>query len=435
VSLSDTVVMVWRSRNIQLATFTGAIALSIVVFLSGAWWTKSLYDGVDRARMSDAGRDIRSRVMSMRQGLLVELSQWDRFVASYKDDSFLDRYDFVLVLNAQRQIEYAARRESKDKDMTAQSQTELSPWIDINAGLFDKLATENVLAGLLVYESKPLLIGSRFVVAKDGTASIFLVGRWLDARRLIPSAGLAENLFEVFVPDPRVGFPSDVENARNIMKGEDSYLGVLSRRGQGTGYLRFDDVFERTAFILKYSWQNHLSSSEHSSLFWLLLGSLFVGGSIHGISASSLAAWAKLKKKSQGFAGMNEKEMRGTVESFPGYALMINQKGAYISWSRSLSGVVGKEPSDFVGRKFGEVCSESGVHPQDLFHELKNSPKWPAMMEVEVRCQGLQHVVELKGTAHFVTGQNTILILIRSVDQPFEQATKADEASHTHLAA
>lgn len=397
-----------------------AIALSAFVALAcfcfGAIWVRSLHDTVDQSRLDDAGREIRGRMLVIKQLVVADM-------AALSADAFATKklpevFDVGVLYSENRMFVSGVQRVGKNRSIVPLSQQLVGTAVPGDSAFFDRAASEGVAAGLLVFEGRPLMVAVKRLGDGADRRSFVLAGRWLDPRRLAPTAGLSELAFDLFVPDDRASLPSDVEAARTAMKSDVQFYGRLQRRGAGVGYLKFDDVFERTAFILRFPWVDSGINGERHSLFWLFVTSLLVGIALHISTSISLSSIEKQRRRSPGLSGMNDKELRDLIESFPGYAFALNARGEYIAVSRALSGVSGKESVYFPGRLFGSVSGEIGLNPVEVMAELTSSKQWPATKIVPFSIAGLKEQFSYSGSCHFVSANRTLLVIL----QPDERA-------------
>ena len=397
-----------------------AMALSAFVALAcftfGSIWVRSLHDVVDQSRLDDAGREIRGRMLVIKQLVVADMAALSPEVFAAK--KLADVFDVGVLYTESRKYVAGLQRVGKDRAVVSINQQLVSTVIPSDSAFFDRAASEGSAAGLLVFEGRPLMIAVKRIGEGTERRSFILAGRWLDPRKLAPTAGLSELAFDLFVPDERASLPADVEAARAAMKSDLQFYGRLQRRGAGVGYLKFDDVFERTAFILRFPWIDAGVNGERTSLIWLLVTSLLVGIVLHVATSVSLTSIERQRRRSPGLSGMNDKELRDMIESFPGYAFALNARNEYVAVSRALSGVSGKESVYFVGRLFGSVSGEIGMNPVEIIDELADSNHWPAIKTIQFSIEGLKDQFSYSGSCHFITGKRVLFVIL----QPDERA-------------
>jgi PAS domain-containing protein len=433
--------MYGKIQKLRFAAMALSMGLAAFSFFMGAIWISSVFDSVDRVRMNDAGREIQSRVTVMRQMLIAEMSAFqtndfqimlatknkltsDSSLRSLKlpsgfksNDSELlnvpEAFDFYSLYSPQRQLHLTAKRDPQGKILVSQKTSLVEGLIPSESAVFDRALSEGQASGLIQVDGRPTIIGLKLVRRGTETLGFIASGRKLDPRRLAPSAAFAEQTFEVFVPDMRVGLPADVEEAKKSMVGDNVSVTKLVRRGQGTGYLRFDDIFEKTAFLLRYKWTDSAALGEKKALVGLFICVMVFGGLVHMTSSGALTWVVRRRKQIPGLAGLSDWEFKATVESFPGYAFALDHEHQYVGVSRSLAGVFGKEPSDFVAKKFGSVSGEQGFQAAEVFKQLALGQTWPAVAEISTEFQGLGKVHEFTGSAHLVPQKKIVFYLVR----------------------
>lgn len=408
-----------------LAMALGA-SVGLMCFVFGALWVRTLHDSMDRSRLDDSGREILSRMTVIRQLVVADMAalapsemlrKLKPDIGKGSIDSIPKQFDVVVAYSDTRQFLTGVQRIGKERTLTTLSSETVRTGMPGDSVFFDRATSEETVSGLLVFQGRPLIIAIQHVDESKGPRGYILAGRWLDARRLAPTASMTEQALDIFVPDDRVGLPADVEAARLAMKSDQQFFGRLQRRGAGVGYLKFDDVFERTAFILRFPWVDNGVNGERNSLVWLLIVSTLIGASLYLATSISMGWIERQRKRASGLNGMSDHEMREMVESFPGYAFAVNQRQEYIAISRALAGVSGKEPVYFVGRLFGSVTGEAGMKPKELMSELAGSNNWPSTKAVEFSIAGLREQFDYKGSCHYVTGKRILFIVLQAKEE------------------
>lgn len=390
--------------------------VAVVCFSFGAIWVRSLHDAVDQSRLDDAGREIRGRMLVIKQLVVADMAALN--LDTFTSKKLPDVFDVGVLYRENRMFVTGFQRVGKNRTVVQLNQQLLGTAIPGDSSFFDRAASEGAAAGLLVFEGRPLMVAVKRLSEGSDQRSFILAGRWLDPRKLAPTAGLSELAFDLFVPDDRSSLPSDVEAARTAMKSDVQFFGRLQRRGAGVGYLKFDDVLERTAFILRFPWIDGGINGERHSLFWLLITSLLVGLVLYISTSFSLSAIERQRRRTPGLSGMTERELRDLIESFPGYAFALNERGAYVAVSRPLSGVSGKESVYFTGRLFGSVSGEIGINPLEVMSELASSNQWPATKVIAFSIAGLKDQFSYSGSCHFVSANRILFVIL----QPDERA-------------
>lgn len=418
--------MIDQIKKTRLLAMGLSASVALVCFGFGAVWVRTLHNSMDQSRLNDAGREIRSRMTVIRQLVLAEMASltstelWHKLRTDASNstlEKIPDPFDVVVMYSETRQFLGGVQRIGKERTLMPLSAQLVKTGMPGDSTFFDRAAGDGNVSGLLVFQGRPLVIGVKHMGGAESDRGYILAGRWLDSRRLAPTAGMTEQAFDVFVPDDRVGLPADVDSARLAMKSDEQFFGRLQRRGAGVGYLRFDDVFERTAFILRFPWVDAGPNGEQRSLMWLFVASVLIGISLHLATSVSLGWIETQRRRSPGLSGMTDHELREMVESFPGYAFAVNQRQEYIAISRALAGVSGKEPVYFVGRLFGSVSGESGMKPSELMTELSGSNHWPSTKTVDFSIAGLREQFDYSGSCHYVTGRRILFVVLQASEQ------------------
>lgn len=420
--------MYGKIQKLRFVAMGVSMALAALTFFVGALWIKVAHDNMDYARLEDAGREIRSRMIVLRQLLLADMAVFQFSDISLKTAlakplqekdltlSQAEQFDFVAFFGSTHGFLGGLKRDGKEKP-TFLKDVDVYAMIPADASLFDQAASEKQASGLLIFEGRPLLVGLRPLMRKEQVVGFVLAGRRLDTRRLVPTAGLSEQAFEVFLTDNKTSLPRDVEIAKARLQGDKAAFGKINRRSEGTGYLRFDDAFERPAFILRYPWVDAAISSERRMLAWLFVCAMAFGGLIHLLSSGSLTWFVHQRKQVPGIAGLSDVELRLTVEAFPGYMFALDEHQRYLGVSRSLTGLFDKEPAMFFGKTFGDVSGEAGMTPENVLNDLSNSTQWPAMSQVELSIQGLSKNFQFHATAYILKQRRIVLYMLRPLTE------------------
>lgn len=399
-------------KKTKLLAMALSAFIALTCFTFGAVWVRSLHDAMDRARLDDAGREIRSRMLVFKQLVVADMAALGTSLGNLPE-----QFDVAVVYSESRKYVAGLQRVGKDRAVVPLNAQLVGIAIPGDSAFFDRAASDGSASGLLVFAGRPLMVAVKRVDGVGEKRTFVLGGRWLDPRKLAPTAGLSEQAFDLFVPDDRASLPADIEQARQAMKSDLQFFGKIQRRGAGIGYLKFDDVFERTAFVLRFPWIDGGVNDERKSLVWLFVTSVLIGLILHFATALSLGVIEKQRRRSPGLSGMSDREFRDMTESFPGYAFAVNQRGEYVAMSRALAGVSGKESAYYVGRLFGSVSGEVGMSPTEIVTELSVSNVWPAIKEIDFSIAGLREQYSYTGSCHFIAGKRLLFVVLRANEQ------------------
>ena len=403
-----------RERGIALLM---SMVVGAICFGLGVWWVAAQYNRIELAMVQETGREIRGRMMVFRQMVGMDKAAFDtahvKALLSHAvkpDTQMPDGLDVFALYDGDRKYMVGARRLIKDQRIVNLPSDVARTWLPGDTTLFDQAADGAPVSGFLVIDGRPLVMTVRHLGSRPDV--FVLMGRWLDARKLVASAAMSQGDIEVYVPSDQASLPADVQSARESMGGETLDVFRAEKRGRGIGYLRFDDVNERTAFIVRYVWSSENAASERRSLWWLFSGCLTVAGIVYCGFILVINYMERLRRRVRGFNGMAEHDVRELVESFPGFALAVNRRLQYVGVSRVLSGLTGKEPAEFAGKSFGTVCHEDKADMETLLIELGNQDRWPRMSNIEFAVQGLTRRMAFQGVAHYVKGPEVVLVIL-----------------------
>lgn len=409
-----------------------SLAISTGIFFVGAYWVKYIYDRVDRLRFEGAATSIQREVRVISELLMADLMGVDsvRLLAIADVDRTsqgLNSVNIALRVDGLQQHKfdsfalYSKQREQKLSLQSTAENFQMS-WVDDrnllmaltpDSSIFDKAVTKGSASALILLAGRPMLLAIRSVEVNAKLSGYMVAGKWFEVAALAARVGLPERSFDLFDVSGMSKVPDDVEAARASMKGESAFFGNLQRRGGGIGYLRFDDLQERPAFVLRFPWIESGNTGERGALTWLLLTALLIGGVIH-VGSSAVMTWmTKQRRKNPGIAGLSVSEFRETVESFPGYAFAIDKYNQYLGVSRPLAGLLGKEPPEFVGKYFGSLASEDGLDPDRLRRDLQTSQAWPAISTVQLSVRGLAENSNLVGTCHWLQSKECMFFVMQ----------------------
>ncbi|MCX6124455.1 MAG: hypothetical protein NTV34_06855 [Proteobacteria bacterium] len=417
-------IMYGKIQKLRFAAMAVSMGLAAVVFFMGALWLTSIYDGIDKVRMDDAGREIRSRVAVTRNILLADMSvfqlpEYARFQTKSRsalqmnlDGSIPENFDLYAFYDLKRSFVGGAKRNINGKILAPSTDNPWLEYVPADSSVFDHALSESQTSGFLLIDGRPMVLGLKAVKKNGSHIGFALGGRRLDLGALMPVFESQEKSIDIFAPDSRETLPADVEDAMKSMVGGDVSFQRLLHRGAGLGYLRFADVFEETAFYVRFKWSDGGISGERKALAGLFVCAMIFGGLVHLISSGLLTWSVRKRRQTPGLAGLTEWEFKTTVESFPGYAFALDGESVYLGVSRSLAGYFGKECSDFVRKSFGDL-SESGIVPAEVFENLRKSPNWPAVLDVSAKFSGLGQSYDFEGTAHLILHKKIVLYILR----------------------
>jgi hypothetical protein len=415
--------MYGKIQKLRFLAMGLSVAVSACAFFAGALWLSSTFNAIEKVRTEDSGREIRSMLNHMRQVLVAEAaifthSQGALILESIKtkradfyQKNMPESFDAVAVFNSSLGLELFVQ--GNDKNLVASSNDNLSIKNKFSASslTFERAQTDGQASGFIVLAGKPYVLAIKSIKAKGTPSGFFMALKKIDTRRLAPTASVSEAGIDLLMSDPSIGMPPDVEEARKSMVGDDQLFVKIVKRGDGVGYLRIDDLLEETAFILRYRWSDASQAMERNALAGLFIFVMILGGGIHFLASAGLTVSARSRKLKSGLSGMSDRDIQAFVESFPGYAFALNKDGAYTGVSRSLAGLIGREPSELFQKSYGE-SDESGLEFKQLFSDLESSSEWPAVVQVSPEFNGLGYKHSFKGSAHFIVQRKNVLFIL-----------------------
>ncbi|MCX6116422.1 MAG: hypothetical protein NT027_02685 [Proteobacteria bacterium] len=423
-----------QNQNLKFAVMGVSILLATLMFFSGAFWIKSLYDRVDELRIADFGQsisanisrialelqsDIRKAKYLTRSGA-TDFSKNPRSAVKSIQEFGLDlyRFDYVSWYDSDRKLIVEMMRDLATPSGELQITQKAQMGLNKDARILDLAEQQGMTSGIVQIDSRPISLMFRHFKNGQRSQGTLILGRALAKNELASWANLPESTISLFDLSQPTEVPKDVLASQLMMKGDRTFYGKLERRGGGVGYLRLDDVEKRPAFVLRYPWIERANTGERKELAWLFVGTLVFGGIVHLSSIAAIGRLQANRRKNPGLAGLSLSEFREFVESFPGYAFAIDESDQYLGVSRGLCGRMGKEAPEIAFSKFGQFGIESGLDVVQLRTRFLEGSEWPAVQSVSIQINGISGRWDFEGTGHWIASRKIILVIVQLQSEP-----------------
>ncbi len=432
------------------------VAFGICVFLAvlvpGLFFYKSIVGGASKSTAASVDVAVRARHEAVLENLNQQINffatgVWSKAgragsLAINRDFFDASSLDVIMIFDQDRKVLDAIRRLPGVSGYSSINQNEAADLVPVDSGFFDAVRDDKVISGVIDFGSQSFVMAIREIKTEKG-AKFLLIARPYDFGRLkVDEAKLRDSYF---------GEIPNAENFRTFRLADDVSLGdvakqsmvsAIQNRGwsfslkgnQSVVYTVIDDLLKRPALMVQTpcSLPAYLTSSDYYRNFF---GTSLFAGLIGWwlLRRSDLKSRSKTRRF-DGLAGLSKENIRILVESFPGFAFVITPDMKYFAASRVLAGVTGQEPSEFVGRSYGDVCSESddGLLGK-AFADLRDRGHWPPVRNVSHSVQGLGESHQFSASAHFLSKQDMMLVLL-SKKESAQSARSSDKSSKSKKA-
>ncbi len=419
------------------AKFIGVgLLVSSLVLAPGLIFLKGVITEASESSAAMVDETIRNKREAMQNSLRTELDavggrQWisklaDRKVKINRQLAQDNPVEFAILFDRNRIMVDGLKRVGDDGAYRGLTKDEGNNLVLVDSGFFDAVRSGQIISGLLEMDRRLMLTAIGEIDAGTPGKFYLLIARPYHSLRL--DDGESKNQADQIGNFPhdsgvktyRVSDAADMslELKKNMQVAMQNGGWTFSLNGDGgVVYSVFDDLLKKPVLLVETPWflPRYLSMSGMYRNF--LLAAMFAGVICWWSMRRSDYRSRGRVRRFEGLNGLSMEHLRIFVEAFPGYAFALKPGMSYLAASRILAGVTGHEPSEFFGRVYGQVCSESDEGLLErAFFDLRERGHWPPMCQVTHRISGLGVSHEFLATAHYLRHQDVMLVMLQKKD-------------------